>query len=203
LTNPTLSGHTLQTFDKYLKSPSIVEPGCNVGSLDNAIYSTPVYTASRANGVIAFALTTGVSGKNAAAPAVLWGEVHPTLSGTGKLTNLTEFQAGYVEGGNDLGTYYPATMASDDGSLWLVAQQSSPGVYANIVFAVQRSTDPLGQLEKTRALKIGVGPPNGGCGELGLYDAMSVDRVGGPAHVWMAGQYIIRSIWGTFIGRDM
>jgi len=203
LTNPTLSGFTLSTFDKYLASPSIVEPGYNVGTPDSAIDATPVYTASRDGGLIAFSLTTG-GGPDPSAPGVLWGEVHPTIDASGKLTNVSEYQAGYIREGRGVGTFWPAIEASNDGSLWIVAEQSGPSLYPRIIIGVQRATDPLGQFEKIRALKIGVGPPNGGSGELGLYNAVAVDGFApGQAHVWLAGQYIVKSIWTTFLGRDM
>ena len=203
LTTPTLSGSTLSTFDKYIQPPSIVEPGYNVGAPDNSIGSTPIFTASRGRGLIAFSLMTG-GGTDPSAPGVLWGEVHPTIDMSGTLTNVSEYQAGYIREGGGIGTFYPAIMASNDGSLWIVANQSSPSLYPRIVIGVQRASDPLGQFGNVRALKIGVGPPDGGSGELGLYNAASVDGfAAGQSHVWLAGQYITSSLWATYLGRDL
>jgi hypothetical protein len=203
LTTPTLSGFTLSTFDKYSAPPSIVEPGYNLGTSDNGIDSAPVFTAARGDGLIAFSLVTG-GGSDPSAASVLWGEVHPTINASGTLTDVTEFQAGYLREGRSIATFDPAVMASNDGSLWIVAEQSSPSVYPRIVIGVQRATDPLGRFEKMRALKIGVGPPNGGSGELGLYNAAAVDGFSqGRSHVWLAGQYIVKSTWTTYLGRDI
>jgi hypothetical protein len=203
LTTPTLSGFTLSTFDKYSAPPSIVEPGYNVGAPDSGIDATPVFTASRGDGLIAFSLMTG-GGPDPSAPGTLWGEVHPTISASGTLTNVSEYQAGYLREGGGIETFYPAIMASNDGSLWIVADQSGPSVYPRIVIGVQRSNDPLGRFDRMHALKIGAGPPSGGSGELGNFNAASVDGfTPGQAHVWLAGQYIISNLWATYLGRDI
>jgi len=199
LGSPSLTGVHI-TMKNYALAPPGDEPGCAgcIETLDTRISATPIYTASR-GGVISFALESGVSVGTTVLPGILWGEVQPTIDDTGSVTGATMVQSGFIKGAGDEAESFGATMASLDGSLWIVYDRMSSTLNPSIAFRVQRASDPLGHLENKRALKGGIAPTFDF--RWGDYEATTLDDAG---FVWFASEFSGSSgDWSTFIGRDI
>jgi hypothetical protein len=198
LGSPSLTGVHI-TMRNYTMAPSADQPGCTqcIETLDTRISATPVYTASR-NGVISFALETGVSNSTMVVPGVLWAEVQPVQSG-GSITSASVLQSGIIKGPGDEANSFGATMASPDGSLWIVSDRMSATVKPAIAYRVQRLADALGHLENRLTLHSGNAATIDS--RWGDFEATSLDDAG---FVWLASQYSgSTGDWATFMGRDI
>jgi len=199
LGSPSLTGVHI-TMTNYTLAPAGDEPGCAgcIETLDTRISGTPVYTASR-GGVISFALESGVNVGSSVLPGIMWGEVQPTIDPDGSVTGASMVQSGFIKGTGDEADSFGATMASPDGSLWVVYDRMSSTLNPSIAFRVQRSTDPPGHLESKRALKGGLAPTFDS--RWGDYEATTLDDAG---FVWFASEFSgSGGDWSTFIGRDI
>ncbi len=197
LGSPSLTGVHI-TMAPYSLAPAADQPGCTacVQTSDTRISATPVYTAAR-GGVISFALETAANNGTSSVPGVLWVEVQPAQSG-GSVTGATMLQSGVIAGAGDEANAYGATMASPDGSLWVVDDRMSASVAPSIVYRVQRPSDPLGSLEK--GLTLHGGSPTASSA-WGRYAATSLDDAG---YVWFGSEFARPTgDWSTFLGRDI
>ncbi len=101
--------------------------------------------------------------------------------------------------------FYPSIKIDSNATLNVVYGNSSSNNYPNIMFAVQKSTDPVDTVETPQLLTLGNSPVTvavtNNAARYGDYFGSGLDP-SNPLHVWMAGEYVPSSAvyWGTFIG---
>ncbi len=108
----------LASGSNYIEAPLADEPGCAgcIETSDTRISATPVYHG----GLISFALETNVFNGSQNVPAILWGQVVPSLNDNGALTNAFVFQDGYYAYSGDGAASFGALMPDVDGNLFMV-----------------------------------------------------------------------------------
>lgn len=203
LTNPGTSstGLTFAFVDTnaYVLPPSADEPGCPgcVDSLDTRISGTPVYH----NGLLSFALETGIYNGSQVVPGILWGQVSPQLLDDGTLNGATLFQQGYWNYGGDAADSFGTLMPDADGDLFMVFEFMSSSTNPEVAYTARRVAYLPGTFHDGGfILKAGAAPTNNF--RWGDFEATSYD---GPSsdNVWFSGEYsAANGDWSTFIGRD-
>ena len=180
----------------YVLPPSADQPGSpfSIETLDTRISGTPVYSNGGGNGLISFALETGVNNGVGVVPGVLWGQVLPFLSST-TLTNATIYQSGYLVYAGDRAASFGAVSEDKNGRLVMVFDTMSANINPSIMVTSRRPSDPLGFLASPRFVYHGTAPTTNS--RWGDYEAASYDGFGSN-HIWVAAQYSIGD-WATFI----
>jgi hypothetical protein len=182
----------------YTFAPLADEPGCSqcIETLDTRISGTPVYQ----NGLISFALETGVNNGTQIVPALFWGQVQPTIS-NGVITGGSVFQSGYLSAKGDTAVSFGALMATSSGSLLMVADAMSSSLDPSIGYATRTTSDPLGKFEAPLLLQRGLAATFNT--RWGDYEATSYDGTTGN-HIWFAAQYSgSNGDWATAIGEAL
>ena len=201
LTNPGASttGLTFAFVDSvgYILPPAADQPGCSqcVETLDTRISGTPAYR----NGLISFALETGVNNGSHVVPGILWGQVAPELNDGGTLTGAILFQRGYYFYSGDGAASFGALMPDADGNLFMVFEFMNSSTKPEIAYTARRVTLPFGSFhDGGRVLKSGNASTFDS--RWGDYEATSFD---GSTSVWFAGEYSASNgDWSTYIGKD-
>lgn len=195
LTTPTISRITA-TSTTYTLAPLADQPGATqtIETSDTRISGTPVYSA----GVISFALETAVNNGTAVVPGIFWGQVKPTLNGSGTVTAATITQSGYLSFTGDRAASFGAVMPDANGNLFMVFDSMSNTIFPGAYYTVRRATDPPGTLEVSKSLKKGlVSTTNGRWGD---FEATSFDGAS-TNNVWIAAQYSgPLGDWSSYIG---
>ncbi len=195
-TTPSLTSTFVNTIS-YALPPRADEPGCTacLDTDETQILATPVYH----NGLISFALNTGVNNGTQVVPAVLWGQVAPILSNSGTITSASMYQSGYFNYSGNTGVYYGALMPDADGNLFMVFDVSSNTINPQVSYVSRPVTYALGQF------------PNSG-NTLRVGDAATVETLWGDFNatsydgftsdnIWLAGEYApSNGYWSTYIG---
>jgi hypothetical protein len=201
LTNPGASttGLTFAFTDSlgYVLPPAADQPGCSqcIETLDTRISGTPAYR----NGLISFALETGVNNGSQVVPGILWGQVAPEMNDGGTLTGAVLFQRGYYFYSGDGAASFGALMPDADGNLFMVFEFMNRSINPEIAYTARRVAFPFGNFHDGGiVLKSGSAPTFDS--RWGDFEATSFD---GATNVWFSGQYSASSgDWSTFIGRD-
>jgi hypothetical protein len=201
LTNPGTSktGLTFAFVDSagYVFPPAADEPGCAqcIETLDTRISGTPPYR----NGLISFALETGLNNGSQVVPGILWGQVAPEMNDGGTLTGAVLFQQGYYFYSGDGAASFGALMPDADGNLFMVFEFMNGSINPEAAYTARRVTFPFGSFHDGGfILKAGSAPTFDS--RWGDFEATSFD---GAGNVWFAGEYSASSgDWSTFMGRD-
>lgn len=201
LTNPgtSKSGLTFASVNSasYILPPAADQPGCAqcIETLDTRISGTPPYR----NGLISFALETGINNGSQVVPGILWGQVAPQMNDSGTLTGAVLYQQGYFFYTGDGTASFGALMPDADGDLFMVFEFMNSSTNPEIAYTARRVTFPLGSFhDGGLVLKAGAAPTSNS--RWGDYEATSYD---GANNVWFAGEYSASNgDWSTFIGRD-
>jgi hypothetical protein len=178
----------------YIFPPQADEPGCRgcIATNDTRISGTPVYQ----QGLISFAVNTGLNNGTQVVPAIFWGQVQPTISG-GTITGATVFQSGYLHFSGDRAAFFGALMATSSGNLLMVFDTSSSAINPSIMYATRRTTDTLGKFESAIYLKQATThtlDQRWGDYEAASYDGSSTNNT------WFSSQYS-NGDWATYIGK--
>jgi hypothetical protein len=196
--NVTLSEYETPTAD-YTLAPSADEPGCTqcIETLDTRISATPVYR----DGMITFALETGVFNGTQVVPSILWGQVTPSLDDNGNLTNLSVYQSGNLTYGGDGSASFGALMPDLDNNLFMVFDYMDSSTNPEAAYTARRSTLQPGYFHDGGIiLRAGDAPTSNfrwGDYEAASYDGLTTDNV------WLASQYSASNgDWSTYIGSD-
>ncbi len=190
---------TLAFGSSYILAPNADEPGCSqcIETLDTRISGTPAYH----DGLISFALETGVFNGSQTVPAILWGQVVPSLNDNGTLASASVFQDGYYLYSGDGAASFGALMPDVDGNLFMVFEFMNSSVNPEVAYTARRATFPLGFFHDGGFILKGGAAPTFDS-RWGDYEATSYDGVSGN-HVWFSGEYSAASgDWSTFIGKD-
>jgi hypothetical protein len=201
LTNPGASttGLTFAFTDSpgYVLPPMADQPGCArcIETLDTRISGTPAYR----NGLISFALETGVNNGSQVVPGIMWGQVAPEMNDGGTLTGALLFQRGYYFYSGDGAASFGALMPDADGNLFMVFEFMNGSINPEIAYTARRVAFPFGSFHDNGiVLKSGNAPTFDS--RWGDFEATSFD---GSTNVWFSGQYSASSgDWSTYIGRD-
>src|SRR5437588_1603184 len=203
LTNPGTSSEGLSfAFTDtagYILPPNADEPGCTqcIESLDTRISATPPYH----NGLISFALETGINNGSQVVPGILWGQVAPHLNDAGALTGASVYQEGYYFYGGDGAATFGALMPDADGDLFMLFEFMNSSSNPGVAYTARRVTLSPGVFHDGGIyLQAGIArtfDSRWGDFEATSYDGFSKDNV------WFSGQYsAANGDWSTFIGRD-
>ena len=203
LSNPGTSSTgltaALASGARYIVPPNADEPGCSqcIETLDTRISATPVWH----NGLISFALETGVNNGSQIVPSILWGQVFASLNDNGTLSSASVFQNGYLVYGGDSAASFGALMPDTDGNLFMVFEFMSSSTNPEVAYTARRVTFPLGSFHDGGFI-LRAGNAATSNSRWGDYEATSYD---GTANndVWFSGQYSAANHdWSTFIGKD-
>ena len=203
ITNPGTSSDGLSfAFTNtagYILPPNADEPGCTqcIESLDTRISATPPYH----NGLISFALETGINNGSQVVPGILWGQVAPQLNDAGALSGALVYQDGYYFYGGDGAATFGALMPDANGDLFMLFEFMNSSSNPGVAYTARRVTLSLGVFHDGGIyLQSGIAPTfdsRWGDFEATSYDGLSKDNV------WFSGQYsAANGDWATFIGRD-
>lgn len=201
LTNPGTSNSGL-TFAfvnsaSYILPPAADQPGCTrcIETLDTRISGTPPYR----NGLISFALETGINNGSQVVPGIFWGQVAPQMNDGGTLTGAVLYQQGNFFYSGDGTASFGALMPDADGDLFMVFEFMNSSTNPEVAYTARRVTFPLGSFhDGGLVLKAGAAPTSNS--RWGDYEATSYD---GANNVWFAGEYSASNgDWSTYIGRD-
>ena len=178
----------------YIFPPQADEPGCRgcIPTNDTSISGTPVYQ----QGLISFAVNTGLNNGTQVVPATFWGQVQPTISG-GTITGATVFQSGYLHFSGDRAAFFGALMATSSGNLLMVFDTSSSAINPSIMYATRRTTDTKGKFESAIYLKQATTHTHDQ--RWGDYEAASYDG-SITNNTWFSSQYS-NGDWATYIGK--
>lgn len=183
----------------YALPPSADQPGCTycVETLDTRISGTPVYH----NGLISFALETGVNNGSQVVPGIFWGQVMPFLDDTGALVNGYNIQNGYQYYGGDGAASFGAVMPDLNGDLFMVFEFMSSSTNPEVAYVSRRVNYYPGYFHDAGfVLRSGASytfDTRWGDYEAASYDGSSADDV------WFAGEYAASNHdWSTYIGKD-
>ncbi len=204
IANPGTSSAALSSAitsgSTYLDAPNADEPGCLgcIETLDTRISGTPVYH----DGMISFALETNVYNGSQNVPAILWGQVVPSLNDNGSIASASVFQNGYYVYGGDNAASFGALMPDADGNLFMVFEFMSRTTNPEVAYTARRATYTLGLFHDGGfILKVGASPTFDS--RWGDYEATSYDGVS-TNNVWFSGQYSASNgDWATQIGKDV
>src|SRR5262249_44165698 len=119
----SLSGVLVNT-NNYILAPMADQPDCTqcLETFDTRISAIPVYH----DGLISFALETGVNNGMQTVPAILWGQVNGSITDNGTMTPSTHLQQnGYLSFAGDGSASFGALMPDDEGNLFMVFEFSS------------------------------------------------------------------------------
>jgi len=178
----------------YIYPPQADEPGCRgcIATNDTRISGTPVYQ----QGLISFAVNTGLNNGTQVVPAIFWGQVQPTISG-GTIAGATVFQSGHLHFSGDRAAFFGALMATSSGNLLMVFDTSSSAINPSIMYATRRTTDTQGKFESAIYLKQATThtlDQRWGDYEAASYDGSSTNNT------WFSSQYS-NGDWATYIGK--
>ena len=204
-TSGSLGGSFVNTVvpnPSYVVAPNADEPGCLfcIETLDTRISATPVYSVGGGQGLISFALDTGVTNGGTSfpnvVPGILWGEVQVTHFSSTPSANL--YQSSYLFFANDRAASFGATMQDKNGNLFMVFDTMSANLNPSIMLAKRSKSDPLGMFSQVGF--IIKGPSATSDTRWGDYEAASYSGFNSN-HVWVASQYSISGDWATYIAR--
>jgi hypothetical protein len=201
LTNPgkSITGLTFAFTNSagYVFPPGADQPGCArcIETLDTRISGTPPYR----NGLISFALETGINNGSQVVPGILWGQVAPEMNDSGTLIGAILFQEGYYFYRGDGTASFGALMPDTDGNLFMVFEYMDSSTNPELAYTGRRVAFPFGSFHDGGfVLKAGSAATLNR--RWGDYEATSFD---GTTNVWFSGQYSASSgDWSTYIGRD-
>ena len=201
LTNPGTSktGLTFASVSSasYILPPAADQPGCTrcIETLDTRISGTPAYR----NGLISFALETGINNGSQVVPGILWGQVFPEMNDSGTLTGVVLFQQGYYFYSGDGTASFGALMPDADGDLFMVFEFMNSSTNPEVAYTARRVAFPSGKFHDSGlVLKAGAAPTSNS--RWGDFEATSFD---GTINMWFAGEYSASNgDWSTYIGRD-
>jgi len=178
----------------YIAPPQADEPGCRgcIATNDTRISGTPVYQ----QGLISFAINTGLNNGTQVVPAIFWGQVNPAISG-GTITGATIFQSGRLHFSGDRAAFFGALMATSSGNLLMVFDTTSNTINPSIMYATRRTTDTQGKFESAIYLKQATTHTNDQ--RWGDYEAASYDG-SSTNNTWFSSQYS-NGDWATYIGK--
>ncbi|HEV2581256.1 MAG TPA: hypothetical protein VGT44_10440, partial [Ktedonobacteraceae bacterium] len=191
-TKPTLTGVVISTMT-YGLPPFADQPACTqcLETFDVRITGTPVY----ANGLISFALETGLNNGTQLVPGIFWGQVQPTFT-SGKISGGSIAQSGYLGFAGDQAASFAAMMPRKSGNLLVVFDVMSHSLYPSIDYATRTTTDPAGTFESPLFLVTGQNStPDTRWGDYSAtsYDGFSTDNA------WFAAQYTVANgDWSTY-----
>ncbi|HEV7127215.1 MAG TPA: hypothetical protein VGN32_07215 [Ktedonobacterales bacterium] len=192
----SLTGVIITNTTTYIAPPQADQPGhpASVETLDTRISGTPVYQ----QGLISFALETGLNNGTHVVPAIFWGQVKPTISG-GAITGASVFQSGSVHFTGDRAASFGALMATSTGNLLMVFDTMSSTIFPSIMYTTRLTTDKAGTFGAKVFLKKGtVATVDTRWGD---YEAASYDGATGD-NTWFSSQYPAASgDWATYIGK--
>jgi len=201
LTNPgkSTTGLTFAFTDSagYVLPPAADQPGCTacIETLDTRISGTPIYR----NGLISFALETGINNGSQVVPGILWGQIAPEINDSGALTGSVLFQDGYYYYSGDGTASFGALMPDADGNLFMVFEFMNSSTNPELAYTGRRVAFPFGSFHDGGLILKAGGAPTFDS-RWGDFEATSFD---GTTNVWFAGQYSASSgDWSTYIGRD-
>ena len=151
-----------------------------------------------ANGVISFALETGLNNGTQIVPGIFWGQVQPTFT-NGKISAGSIMQSGYLSFAGDQAASFAAMMPRKSGDLLVVFDVMSHTLNPSIDYATRLTTDPAGTFESPLFLVTGQNStPDTRWGD---YSATSYDGFTSN-NAWFAAQYTIASgDWSTYIAK--
>jgi hypothetical protein len=191
---PTISATGVIVSSKtYINPPAADEPGhpASIETLDTRISGTPVYQ----QGLISFALETGLKNTTQVAPAIYWGQVQPTISG-GIIMGGSIFQDGYIHFSGDRAASFGALMATSTGNLLIVFDTMSSTIDPGIMYATRLTTTTKGTFTAAIFLKKSTTATNNS--RWGDYEAASYDG----SNTWFSSQYSgSNGDWATFVGK--
>jgi hypothetical protein len=198
--NADMTGVVVST-STYTLAPRADQPGCTAcvpekAPPDTRISGTPVYS----NGLVSFALTTGVNNGTQIVPGIFWGQVSPVFNTDGSIATATIFQSGYFNYSGDGAATYPALMTDDAGNLFMVFEFMNSSTSPSVAYAARPVSFTLGAFpDGGFFLRQGDAATNGT--RWGDYEAASYSSCSGS--VWLAGEYSTADgTWSTFIGAD-
>jgi hypothetical protein len=177
----------------YINPPSADEPGhpASIETLDTRISGTPVYQ----QGLISFALETGLKNTTQVVPAIFWGQVKPTIS-SGTITGGSIFQSGYFHFSGDRAASFGALMATSSGNLLMVFDTMSSTIDPGIMYATRLTTTTKGTF--TTAIFLNKSTTATNNSRWGDYEAASYDGT----NTWFSSQYSgSNGDWATFVGK--
>jgi hypothetical protein len=197
-TTPSLSATVIST-STYTLAPQADEPGCFqcIETLDTRITATPVYH----DGLISFALETGVNNGSQILPGILWGQVSPVINDSSVITSASLYQSGLLFFGGDNAISFGALMPDEEGNLFMVFDSMSNTISPSISYLARRVTNTLGRFHDNGKFLIKSSTPTGDS-RWGDYSATSYDGFS-TDNVWFAAEYSAsNSDWSTYIGKD-
>ncbi len=181
----------------YILPPAADEPGCTqcIETLDTRISGTPPYR----NGLISFALETGINNGSQVVPGIFWGQIAPQMNDSGTLTGAVLFQQGYYFYSGDGTASFGALMPDADGDLFMVFEFMNSSTNPEAAYTARRVTFSPGLFHDGGfILRKGDAPTSNS--RWGDFEATSFD---GAGNVWFAGEYSASNAdWSTYIGRD-
>ncbi|HZU03199.1 MAG TPA: hypothetical protein VFA10_26260 [Ktedonobacteraceae bacterium] len=193
--SPSLSSMFVDTT-WYRLAPPADEPGCIrcIDTNQTEISAIPIYQ----NGLISFALDTGVNNGTQDVPGVFWGQVKPVLNSQGTLIAASIYQSGYLAYSGDMAAAYGALMPDATGDLFMVFDQMGASVNPQVSYVVRAAPSPLGTFQDGGGtLRAGDAPTKERL--WGDFDATSYDGFT-TNNVWMAGEYSpANGSWATYI----
>jgi hypothetical protein len=191
---PTISvSGALVSTKTYINAPAADQPGHpgSIETLDTRISGTPVYQ----QGLISFALETGLKNTTQVVPAIFWGQVKPTISG-GTITGGSIFQSGRLHFSGDRAASFGALMATSSGNLLMVFDTMSSTIDPGIMYATRLTTTTNGTFTAAIFLKKSTTATNNS--RWGDYEAASYDGT----NTWFSSQYSgANGDWATFVGK--
>jgi hypothetical protein len=193
----TLTGTFVSTAT-YIVPPLADEPGCAgcIETSDTRISATPVYH----DGLITFALETGIRNSSQVVPGILWGQVAAKLTDTPAIAASTLFQSGYYFYSGDGAASFPALMPDDEGNLFMVFDFMNSSTNPESVYVSRRVTFTAGRMHDGGAVLFGGAAPTLDS-RWGDYEATSYDGRS-PNDVWIAAQHSdSNGDWATGISR--
>jgi hypothetical protein len=192
LSPPSLSFGASVGTTGFTLAPQADQPGCSacIETLDTRISASPIYTFNTSinQGLISFALETGVNNGTRVVPGVFWGQV--SLSCAQCFPSI--YQSGYLAFVGDQAASFGAMMPYGGTNLLIVFDSMSSTLNPSIMYTTS-TTPPL--LTNPLFLKKGLTPTNNT--SWGEYSATSFDGT----HLWLSGEYSgSNKDWSTFIG---
>ncbi|HLX59194.1 MAG TPA: LamG domain-containing protein [Ktedonobacteraceae bacterium] len=196
--SPSITSAFLNT-NTYTLPPYADQPGCThcIDTDETQILSTPIYH----NGLISFALNTGVNNGTQVVPGIFWGQVSPIINeDTGNITSASMWQSGYFDYSGDTAACYGALMPDGDGNLFMVFDRMSSSLNPEVDYVSRRVIFSAG-LFHDAGTTLKAGDARFSSGNLwGDFDATSYDGPG-TDNVWFAGEYSsANGDWSTYIG---
>lgn len=195
-TSPTLTSTFVNTLS-YAFPPRADKPGCSscLDTDETQILATPIYH----NGLITFAINTGVNNGSQTVPGIYWGQITPILDNSGTITGASMYQSGYFSYQGNVGVLYGALMPDADGNLFMVFDVSSSTINPQVSYVSRPVTYTLGQFQDAgNTLRVGDSTTFEqlwGDFNAASYDGFTTDNV------WIAGEYApSNSYWSTYIG---